>query len=74
MLSEREDILKDLRDIVQLAEASIVRMERDVKRKQEGERFNPMDWFYFFTWFGDCVEARGQLAVAESGSGALESL
>jgi len=56
-------VLKDLRSIVELAESSIERMKRDIKRKREGN-FKPMDWFYFFAWYGDCMEARGQLAVA----------
>jgi len=63
--TDEEEVLKGLRDIVELAESSIERMKRDIKRKREGKPFKPMDWFYFFAWYGDCMEARGQLAVAE---------
>jgi len=58
-----EEVLEGLRDIVQLAEGSVERMERDVERRRKGS-FKRMDWFYFFAWYGDCMEARGQLAVA----------
>jgi len=59
-----EYILKDLADIVELAEGSVERMQHDVQRVQEGKPFKSMDLFYFFAWYGDCIEARGQLAVA----------
>lgn len=59
----KEKVLEDLREIVKLAEGSVERMKRDIKKKREGN-FKAMDWFYFFAWYGDCMEARGQLAVA----------
>ncbi len=52
-MSEKvEKVLEDLRDIVRLAEGSIMKMEKTVERKQEGELKQITIKFPFFFFRG----------------------